>query len=383
MSSHRSSGRIQQHDSPTPESTRSNTNTTKTKSTEVYDRNFQQHLVDNYIYPHGYEYPDGSAPEKPTNWKDIHKILGRPRRSVSPSRFTEEDHERFCRADIHASIEKQVLELVLPVLEGEIGDVKCRSGGIHFTNLDPLTDGTLKPGNPGIYYGARPEQLKPQVREELSRQIMPSTEHDLPTAPNFFLTAKGPDGSLAVAGRQACYDGALGARGMHSLQSYEQEPVYDNNAYTVTSIYHGGALKMYTSHVRPPRTPRGRPEYCMNQLRSFSMTDTADTFRQGAAAYRNARDWAKEQRDDAIMKANDRAIPADAEATDQGVTAATETGDITMSQESRTSQNEDSTLLPDELESPDEDTADHILPAKRTNKDLEDLQGQQKRRNVD
>ncbi|EEH40420.1 hypothetical protein PAAG_02475 [Paracoccidioides lutzii Pb01] len=30
-------------------------------------------------------------------------------------------------------------------------------------------------------------------------------------APNFFLEAKIPDGSLAVATRQACYDGALGA----------------------------------------------------------------------------------------------------------------------------------------------------------------------------
>ncbi|KND92310.1 hypothetical protein TOPH_02916, partial [Tolypocladium ophioglossoides CBS 100239] len=46
---------------------------------------------------------------------------------------------------------------------------------------------------------------------------------------------KGPDGSLAVATRQACYDGALGARGIHSLQSYKQlEPQYDNNAYTIT-----------------------------------------------------------------------------------------------------------------------------------------------------
>jgi hypothetical protein len=46
------------------------------------------------------------------------------------------------------------------------------------------------------------------------------TQHDLPIAPNFFLAAKGPDGSAAVAKRQACYDGALGERGMHSLQSY-------------------------------------------------------------------------------------------------------------------------------------------------------------------
>jgi hypothetical protein len=31
------------------------------------------------------------------------------------------------------------------------------------------------------------------------------------------LQVKGPDGSAAVANRQASYDGALGARGTHSL----------------------------------------------------------------------------------------------------------------------------------------------------------------------
>lgn len=80
-----------------------------------------------------------------------------------------------------------------------------------------LTDGTLVPGNPDRYFGARPEQLDRQIRDELNDQIIPSTQHDFPMAPNFFLAVKGPDGSASVAKKQACYDGALGARGMHSL----------------------------------------------------------------------------------------------------------------------------------------------------------------------
>jgi hypothetical protein len=58
------------------------------------------------------------------------------------------------------------------------------------------------------------------VRDALSRHIIPLTQDDLPIVPNFFLEVKGPDGSVAVARRQACYDGALGARGMHELQAY-------------------------------------------------------------------------------------------------------------------------------------------------------------------
>jgi hypothetical protein len=73
---------------------------------------------------------------------------------------------------------------------------------------------------------------------------------DKPIAPNFFLEAKGLDGSLAVARRQACYNGALGTRGIQSLQSYRQdELIYDNNAYTFTSTYYSGTLKMYTTYI--------------------------------------------------------------------------------------------------------------------------------------
>ena len=95
---------------------------------------------------------------------------------------------------------------VIPILEGQIKDAKCVSGGIPFTNLAPLTGENVVPGNPDIYYGARPEQLDRRVRNEqfqnnLSDRIVPSTQHDFPILPNFVLAAKGPDGSPAVAGR--------------------------------------------------------------------------------------------------------------------------------------------------------------------------------------
>ncbi len=104
------------------------------------------------------------------------------------------------------------------------------------------------------------------------------------------------------------YAGALGARGMHSLQSYgEDEPVHDNNAYTITSIYSDGQLKMYTSHLTQPLSFGVQPEYCMSRLGAYAMTHNREIFCQAATAYRNARDWTKEQRDKAIRRANERA----------------------------------------------------------------------------
>jgi hypothetical protein len=383
------SARSRQRGSATTSSTRPTANTTITKSTGVYDRNFQQHLIDHAVYPHGYRHSDGGVPAKPENFKEIHRILALPRPSLSPSRFTDGDYEQFVQADADASKEKQVSELVIPTVEGKIKDAKSRSGGIPLTNFDPLTDGTLKASNPDVYYGARPEQLSRKVRDELGGQIIPSTQHDLPMVPNFFLAAKGPDGSLAVAGRQACYDGALGARGIHILRSYRQEEqTYDNNAHAITSIYHGGTLKMYTSHVAPPSTAGDRPEYHMHQLKGWYMTGDPDTFRQGARAYRNARDWAEQQRDEAIMRANEKANSIEAEAPPSDttaspalsfVTAVSETEAYIMSQESRTSLDEDSDGL-DESDS-SEDLTVHIFPAKRLNKRSEQAPTR-KRRNV-
>ncbi|MCJ1245699.1 hypothetical protein MMC30_002903 [Trapelia coarctata] len=390
MSSSQPRSRGRRRGSISTSNTKPTTNTTTTKSTGPYDRGFQQNLIDGGVYPDQYEYPDGRVPPQPDNWEEINRRLGQPRPSLSPSQFSDGKFRKFKRADAHAFKEKQVTTSVIPIIEGEIRDTKCVSGGIPFTNLDHLTDGTLVPGNPDLYYGARPEQLDRRVRDELNGHIIPSTQDDLPLAPNFFVAAKGPDGSLAVAGRSASYDGPLGARGQQSLRSYgQEEPVYDNNAYTITSIYHGGQLKMYTSHPTQPTSPGGRPEYFMNQLKGWSMTSDPETFRQGATWFRNARDWTKEQRDDAIARANEKANDSQAGAPAVDVSnfslvtsfasdASLEPYEIEpLTQESRTSLNEDSNTET----STDELALDYRFPAKRSSSHSKrSHQSQRKRR---
>ncbi|KAG8407370.1 hypothetical protein J3458_020849 [Metarhizium acridum] len=284
-------------------------NTTSTRSTGPYDRAFQQHLVDHRIFPDGYEYPDGTLPPEPENMDEILLAMAQPRPSLSPSQFSNDDFRRFKRADTHAFKKREITITVIPIIEGTVPDIKCIAGEIPFTNLDHLTDGTLVPGNPDLYYGARPEQLDRRIRRELSGQIVPSTQSDLPIAPNFFLEAKGPDGTLSVACRQSYYDGALGARGIHSLQSHGiPDPQYDNKAYTISSVYHGGQLKMYSSHPIPPCSPEDKPGCVTTHIKSWALTGDADSFRQGATAYRNARDWTKQARDEAIKLANQRLV---------------------------------------------------------------------------
>lgn len=276
-----------------------------TKITGPYDRAFEQHLIDHSIYPEEYEYPDGTALPQPENLQEIRERLKRSRPSLSSSKFSDADFKQFRRENANARKEKQVTTSVIPVIQGKIRDSRCISGGIPFANLGQMTDGTLVPGNPDVYHGARPEKLDRRVRDELHKLIVPSTQNSLPILPNFCLAAKGPGGSLEVAERQVCYDGALGARSMHAIKAYAKDgEAYDGNAYAITSTYHGGTLKMYTSHSIQPKNPKDRPEYILTQIDGWSMTSNRETFKDGATAFRNAIDWAKEKRDHAIARAN-------------------------------------------------------------------------------
>lgn len=282
--------------------------TAKTKSTGPYDCAFEQHLIDHNIFPDGFEYTDGRMPPEPENIDEIRRALGQRRASLSSSQFSGEDFRKFRSAATKATKETLVIGTVMPIIEGDRRDGNCVSDDVVFKNLHPLTDGSLSCVKPDIVYGAPLHQLHRKVRQELSKLIIPSTQVDQPVAPNNFVEVKGPCGSVPVATRQALYAATFGARGLQSLQSYgTAEPRYDDKAYTLAWTYHLGHLKAYAHHPIPPSTPGAQPGYVMTQVKSWSLTSDVESFRLGAAAYRNGRDWAKSQRDQAIAQANNKA----------------------------------------------------------------------------
>ncbi|KAK7413993.1 hypothetical protein QQX98_007104 [Neonectria punicea] len=237
--------------------------------------------------------------------EEILQALAKPRASLD--KLSNEDFRKFVQADAHVRRESEVMKNVISVLDGDIQDHKSVACGTKFENLYQLTDGSLVAANPDECYGARPEQLHQEVRDKLGDFIVPSTGKDVPIAPSFFLEAKGPRGTLVVARLQACYDGALGARGIHNLRVYGSPGLhnYDNNAYTITATFLAGTLKLYATH--PIHVSAGQTQFIMTKLRAFSLDDCFDTFRKGMSAYLNAIDWTKEQRVQAIKQANKRA----------------------------------------------------------------------------
>ncbi|KAL6717887.1 hypothetical protein ACLMJK_003972 [Lecanora helva] len=110
------------------------------------------------------------------------------------------------------------------------------------------------------------------------------------------------------------YDGAVREQGMLELSSYvDPGTVRYNIAHTVISTYHGGTedLTIYSTHANQSNSPQHPFEYRMTQLREWKMTNTADTSRQGATAWRNDRDFPKEKREELISAANTKAVDAE------------------------------------------------------------------------
>jgi hypothetical protein len=284
--------------------------TKATKKSRPKDANYQQKLIDGGIYHYGYTFPDGRRPPLPPNWEEINKRLAQRRPSLSPSRFSEGKYQEFIRADEQAFDEDAVKDSVLPVMLRAMATSDEAQKNIWFTNIDPIVP-SISQAKPDYYYGTRPEQIHSDIRnnEQLNKHIIPSNHTHLPAVPNFSLEAKGPDGSLAEALRQACHNGAVGERAMRSLEAYGQDqPVYDNNIHTISSIYHGGMLKMYGHSIAQPNGPETQPEYYMHQLDVWGMTGNKKKFLEGATAFKNAVDLTKEYRDAAIARANERRI---------------------------------------------------------------------------
>ena len=65
-------------------------------------------------------------------------------------------------------------------------------------------------------------------------------------------------------------------------------------------------LEIFATHITQPVRPNGRPEYHMNKLGSYSLTHRSQVLHQAITAFRNTRDWAREQRNELIRSANQR-----------------------------------------------------------------------------
>lgn len=207
------------------------------QSSSAYDSNFEQHLIDHNICPPLHDFPDNRRPPKPAKWGEIRQALRVPRESLSPFVIPGSAFEDFQRKNKTKS-EGTVMRTVVLLITGDI-DI-TNEGHLPFNNLVSITDDTTVNPVPGFFDGAYLGAVDRKVRDNLYEIIIPNKKVRIPVAPNHFLEAKDPGGTLEVAEGQAVLDGAYGARIMHALQNYlVDKPVYDGNAYAYSSTLLG------------------------------------------------------------------------------------------------------------------------------------------------
>ncbi len=192
------------------------------------------------------------------------------------------------------------------------GNADIASGEeILLDNLTPLTDDTISPPRPEVYDGSPAAQLDQSVLDQIGSYITPSAKTSAPILPNLFVETEVPRGDSLGIELKACYESAMGARAMYILQRFaEADKNLYGNAHTIAATFIRGMLRLYTTHISGIDTTTESPQYHMTLLSEWPIYRSPGDFRQGVGAYRNARDWAKEQRDEAIAAANRKATGA-------------------------------------------------------------------------
>ncbi|KAG8162087.1 hypothetical protein KVR01_007852 [Diaporthe batatas] len=199
-----------------------------------------------------------------------------------------------------------------------------------FNRLDALPDALSKSNKPDLAYGAEATNLDPAVRDRLGGSILP-TGLENTVCPNFTVAARGSRGDDFVMNMQAVHDGAVAARGMQALWCFGEDakPVEADSSSvarmgvgrSLTCTWKMGTLKMYVtyrrdyacdeSQDRPPKasnSPPNFPTYITCLVGIWNMMEREEDLESGVAAYRNAMEWAKGQRDEAIARANRREV---------------------------------------------------------------------------
>lgn len=278
----------------------------------TYSPNAREKLIQHGVYPHDHPFPNGQKPAKPANLDAIVSRLSREH--CSSQQLSERTFDEFLEANRkveNGESTREATERISRLIEGEDPDASKCTKGFLFNHFETLTQGCMGQVKPNLVAGARPEQLDSEIRARLHKHILPSGQHSL-IAPNFFFEVKsGATNSTVSCQVRSCYEGAFGTRAIHAIQSFghQEKNVYDHQAYTITVMFFNSVLRFYAHH--PVMSADGtRREYITNLIRGYYIEGSLEMFQEGVAAYRNAREWAKEQRDEIIMAANARkALP--------------------------------------------------------------------------
>lgn len=269
----------------------------------AYDRNFLTVLaIANIHHP--------ECDHIPANFEMLQECLKESKNSISPIHMSDDEFRSFRKKMRTASNESKVMTDILPTFMGDTDFPRDQNRLCE--NWTPInSDLGLVIPKPDFFDGEAHESEYFQIRKDLNKVIIPSKDNACPYLPNFFGEFKGGPGGIGrmVAERQACYDGAFGARGMHRLQNYtknDDDETYDQVARTFTFVYFTGVLTLYAHHLSQPDGPKTSSHYHMNELDSWLLSKSQQQCAEGITAWRNLRVLAHELRKQSLDDADQR-----------------------------------------------------------------------------
>ena len=269
-----------------------------TATSSVYDRNFQQNMIDNDIRL-------GIKTNRPQNEEYCKSRLEKRRASLSSDFFTRDDHKSLLTALRESNGNRRALCKLFPPMVGTADYPSTTKQSCE--NWAPIVDENLVTPKLGFLDGVKPTFVNSSIRRNLNTFIVPSTAGRAPFLPNFFMEVQGDDISPGVAHLKIRYNGAYCARGMFRVQMYgRDDEKYDNNAYVFSAGYAGGSLQLYTHHVSQPGGSGTSPHYYMTLIRAWEIRYSVPQARAALTAIRNARDLAYEFRKQFLKDAKSR-----------------------------------------------------------------------------
>lgn len=261
------------------------------KKTRAYDNNFEQLLSDT-----GFVGDWDIDTQQPLNMGELKRMLRN-----EPIACSETEYRTFTRKLSRARNESKTRAVLFPLLGGDEEGQYAHEEEMLCHNLEPLVPG-IADAKPDYMDGSLASSMKKEVRQSLSQLIVPANLC-MPILPNFFLEVKGPEGSWLVLRRQILHDGCLGARGIHSLNSWGREECFNGKASTISVSFYLGILQIYCTH---PVQQKEGTAFHTNRIGNYYLDKDPESLAEGLTAFRNARAWAKTQRDAAISELNSR-----------------------------------------------------------------------------
>jgi hypothetical protein len=205
------------------------------------------------------------------------------------------------------------------------GPANIQAMGISFGEMMNLTEYSVRTPTPDLYDGIDKDEINPIIKarqfanDSMNNTLFPvnldPAEHEAdeqaaPVAPNFFVQYSLEEN---ISVKQAAHHGAYGAHAMNTLRTIanDSQPIFDNNAYTFTVIFHRGRLSIWAHFVRKP--PAG--DYMLDYVPYLVVNDVdmmrnRENFERGVRFFRNARRLAERYRTELVDAANRHVNPA-------------------------------------------------------------------------